>query len=97
VNAVISQPAIHAFDSMPQGHLSGAPLRQPAQAQMSAFQRRHAPRTNRFRLFLMQRTQAILQHSLYNFFRMHGPTPSTFAHREGYSIGSMHAFVISNH
>jgi hypothetical protein len=52
---------------------------------------------HRGRLFLMQRTQAILQHPIYNFFRGHGPTPSTFCHREGDSIGSMHAFLFLNH
>jgi hypothetical protein len=44
-------------------------------------------------LFLMQRTKAIFQHSIYNFFRRQGPTPSTSTHREAGSIGAMHEFL----
>jgi hypothetical protein len=97
VNGFISRQAIHALNPMPQGGFSGNLLRPPAQAKMPPFPYPYYARTDRFCLFLMQRTQAILQYSLYHHFRMHGPTPSRFAHQDGDSIGSIGAFVIQNH
>jgi hypothetical protein len=49
-NDLISQQAIHALDLMPQGDISGNPLRQPAQIQMPTFQRRDYARLGHFRL-----------------------------------------------
>jgi hypothetical protein len=92
VNGLISQQAIHAFDPMPQGGFSGNLLRQTAQAQRPPFYHSAHLGMECFRLFLMQRTQTIPQHSLYNRFRMHGSTPSTFAHREG-AFYRRHAFL----